>query len=149
MKKKLTLLLAVLMVFTSVVPVLAQTAQTENKKVQWLIDKNYVEGYEDGSLRLDRNITRAEFTKMIVVVQGEKVLADALKDEPSKFSDVATDHWANGYINFAAKKEYIKGYEDGTFKPEDNITNEEVIAILARLHPDFREVTSAGKDWSK
>src|SRR5699024_2705799 len=31
----------------------------------------------------------------------------------------------------------------------DNITNEEVIAILARLHPDFREVASAGKDWSK
>ncbi|WP_054251454.1 InlB B-repeat-containing protein [Neofamilia massiliensis] len=146
MKRRLSLVLALLMIFSSVVPVLAKTT---DEKIQWLVDRNYVEGYEDGSLKLENKITRAEMAKMVIKIKDKKDLADQLKDIKSKFNDVDLDHWANGYINAAVKEGYIKGYEDGSFRPDSFITNEEVITIIARLHPDFIEDKILGTDWSK
>jgi len=47
------------------------------------------------------------------------------------FSD-ATEHWANNYIGFMQEKNIMGGYDDGTFKPNQSITRQEVAAILVR-----------------
>lgn len=125
------------------------SAESKNYKVETLIEKNFVNGYEDKSLRLDKPITRAEFTKLIVEVKRERAYANKLSDEASIFKDVTKESWANGYINCATKDGYIKGYNDMTFKPQKNITNREAIAIVARLHPDFKEKNLDETDWSK
>ncbi len=45
----------------------------------------------------------------------------------NKFTDVAHSHWAYRFINSAAAMDWIKGYADGSFKPDSNTTLAEVI----------------------
>lgn len=148
MKKRfLPIIFIFIFVLTSISPVHALSS--DNYKVQWLIENKYIDGYEDGSLKLENNITRAEITKIITHIKGEEALANNMKNHPSRFNDVETSHWANGYINLAAEKGYIKGYEDGSFKAEKNISNEELITIITRLDPEFVEKPNNNSDWSK
>lgn len=146
-KKLISFLLAFIILFTSLQPVMALSS--DNYKIKWLVDNNYVEGRGEEGLELDKAITRAEITKMLVVMEGQRAKAKDLEKTPSNFTDVKIDHWANGYINLAYDKGYIKGYEDQRFRPENQITYEEIITILARLHPKFKESFSLGDDWSK
>ena len=59
-----------------------------------------------------------------------------LQLKQGKFSDVSTSHWANGVISYASEEKMkngqniVNGYPDGTFKPEDNITNAELLKML-------------------
>lgn len=48
----------------------------------------------------------------------------------NKFSDVAQGHWAYSYINAAADKGWVKGYPNGTFKPDQNITRGETMSLV-------------------
>jgi len=49
------------------------------------------------------------------------------------FSDVSQTHWAYSTISWATAKGYMKGFNDGTFKPENKVTEAEYIAVLSRL----------------
>lgn len=93
-----------------------------------------VNGYDDGTFRADRNITRAEFAAIVsrftrIDAQGE-----------SNFTDVF-GHWANDEIANATKTGWINGYEDSTFRPEGDITRAEAIVIINRIL--YRNVKSA------
>ena len=85
-----------------------------------------VTGYEDGSFRPDAPVTRAEFAA--IASRFEK-----LTQGSKSFTDVPDTHWAVRYINFAATRGWVTGYEDGTFKPEHSITRAEVAAVTCRL----------------
>ena len=85
-----------------------------------------VTGYEDGSFRPDAPVTRAEFAA--IASRFEK-----LTQGRASFTDVPDTHWAVRYINFAATRGWVTGYEDGTFKPEHSITRAEVAAVTCRL----------------
>lgn len=85
-----------------------------------------VTGYEDGSFRPDAPVTRAEFAA--IASRFEK-----LTQGSKSFTDVPGTHWAVRYINFAATRGWVTGYEDGTFKPEHSITRAEVAAVTCRL----------------
>ena len=85
-----------------------------------------VTGYEDGSFRPDAPVTRAEFAA--IASRFEK-----LTQGSASFTDVPDTHWAVRYINFAATRGWVTGYEDGTFKPEYSITRAEVAAVTCRL----------------
>ena len=79
------------------------SAAEESEKVQYLVDKGYVQGDNQGNLNLDKAITRAEFSKMIVVIDGKEEAAKKLKDEKTSFTDLPVTHWSKGYINQAVK----------------------------------------------
>ena len=83
-------------------------------------------GYEDGSFRPDAPVTRAEFAA--IASRFEK-----LTQGSASFTDVPDTHWAVRYINFAATRGWVTGYEDGSFKPEHSITRAEVAAVTCRL----------------
>ena len=85
-----------------------------------------VTGYEDGSFRPDAPVTRAEFAA--IASRFEK-----LTQGSASFTDVPDTHWAVRYINFAATRGWVTGYEDGSFKPEHSITRAEVAAVTCRL----------------
>lgn len=85
-----------------------------------------VTGYEDGSFRPDAPVTRAEFAA--IASRFEK-----LTQGSASFTDVPGTHWAVRYINFAATRGWVTGYEDGIFKPEHSITRAEVAAVTCRL----------------
>jgi len=88
-----------------------------------------LKGYDDGTFRPEATITRAEFC---AVVNRMLNLQDAVASntEPSKFSDVPSDHWAKADINVAYTMGIIKGYGDGRFGPDDYVTYEQVIKML-------------------
>lgn len=92
-----------------------------------------VNGYPDGTFGPEKTITRAEFAKIACTTAGLKDVASGMGGTASSFSDVATDHWANGWINVAAAQGFVKGDPAGTFRPEDQITQAEVITVLLRL----------------
>ena len=92
-----------------------------------------MEGYPDGTMGPERNITRAEFAKMAVITAGLEGSAQMLVGTPSRFSDVQTNAWYTGWINLAEARGFVKGYPDGTFQPSGNITYSEVITVLLRI----------------
>lgn len=88
-------------------------------------------GDENGLYRLDDTIIRSEVTKMAVTAMGMQDAADNAKGTQN-FDDVGTDHWANGYINLAVSLGLVEGDGDGNFRPNDEISYREAVAIMVR-----------------
>ncbi|WP_217593543.1 S-layer homology domain-containing protein [Cohnella sp. GbtcB17] len=86
-----------------------------------------IDGTGGGRFNPDRAITRAEFAAILVRGLGLK-----LEQGATAFADVKTTDWYGGAINAAYAYELISGYEDGTFRPNDEITREEAMTILSR-----------------
>lgn len=85
-----------------------------------------VRGYSDGTFRPNAPITRAEFAAICCRFEQ-------LTDGAATFTDVPATHWAAKSIAYAAKRGWVTGYADGTFKPGNNITRAEVAAVTCRL----------------
>ncbi len=99
-------------------------------------------GYEDGSLRLDNSIKRAEVAALTVRILGyEGVEVDG---DPRDFTDVQASYWAADVIQNAYKLKLIQGYPDMTFKPLDDISYAEVVAIMVNALGKQEELTG---DW--
>ncbi|MDW7651309.1 MAG: S-layer homology domain-containing protein [Bacillota bacterium] len=90
-------------------------------------------GYPDGTFKPDNSITRAEFAKVAVLTMGLETTADLLMNVNSKFADVEAGKWYTGYVNVATNLNVLKGYPDGTFKPDAYISEAEAITIILRL----------------
>lgn len=103
-------------------------ALSGNPKVDWLIEKGFVQGDNRG-LRLYDGITRAEATKLIVEVSGLGAQVPNFKGLKSMFTDM-NDNWAGGYVNVAVINSLINGYHDKTFRPGNYISYQEVIKML-------------------
>lgn len=86
-------------------------------------------GDENGDFRGDANITRAEFATIICRILGQEEQAKFFQDKPGHFSDTL-GHWANGYINIANQQGIINGFEDYTFRPDENVTVAQAIKML-------------------
>lgn len=87
-------------------------------------------GDENGNLRLEDTITRAEAVKMVCTAGGIKADANA-QEQP--FDDVTQAHWAYGYICAAKQADIVNGDEAGHFNPESRVTNEEIVKMLVCL----------------
>ena len=92
--------------------------------VNCLAANGIISGYPDGKFYPDNPITRAEFVAL--ASQFDEL---AVTDK-NIFPDVPDDHWALKYINSFAAKGWITGYEDGTFRPEGNITRAEAVTLI-------------------
>lgn len=95
--------------------------------VNYLVNKNVVSGYSDGTYRPDALVKRSEFSKLVAEAFD---LVDNNQQTVS-FSDVK-NHWAEPYINIVSKNELVKGYPDNTFLPENQISYAEIFTILVR-----------------
>lgn len=111
-----------------------------------LSDLGVINGHTDGTFRPYDTVTRAQFAKMLVCAMDKE--EEALDEGyASKFPDVADGYWAVPYINYVAAQGAIKGYADGTFGADKNITYAEGATILLRLLGYNSESLSA--DWAK
>ncbi|WHX48163.1 S-layer homology domain-containing protein [Paenibacillus woosongensis] len=75
----------------------------------------------------DQAITRAEFAAIMVRALGLKADRGA-----TSFSDVRSSDWYSGAVQTALAYELIRGYEDGTFGPQQQITREQAMVVIAR-----------------
>ena len=98
----------------------------------------YIFGYNDGTFRPDNDMTRAEasaiFARLIAEEKGETIKGS------SNFTDVSSKDWHKDYIGYASKYDIIKGYTDGTFRPDDPVTRAEFVSMAIRYHKLFNEV---------
>ena len=77
----------------------------------------------------NRNVTRAEFVKMLVRSLSCRY---TYLGTDTGFSDVDQNQWYAEYIKFAVEHKWINGYKDGTFRPNAPITRDEAAKILTR-----------------
>lgn len=113
--------------------------------IKSLSEKGIMTGYENGDFKPDNNISRAEFTKLIVVMLSLDESYDF------EFSDVKADKWYAGFIGAAYKNNLISGF-DSKFNPDSNITREDAVTIIYRVLESIgteikeKEVTFDDKD---
>lgn len=89
----------------------------------------YMEGYEDNSFKPDQNISREEVSKVLAIM---KLKEDVTLIEIVEFNDITNDKWSYEYIIKIAKYGIVKGYEDGSFRPQNSISREEMAVMLTR-----------------
>lgn len=82
-------------------------------------------GYGNGSFKPEQQFTREEMAKVLVVAYKPG------GNDNGHFSDVSSS-WAKDYISALAKNRMIDGYPDGTFKPDDPITQADFSRFLIR-----------------
>lgn len=96
-----------------------------NRAIATLTNMGIIKGYTDGSFQPNKSITRAELATIIARFAKLDV-------NTKTFSDI-TGHWAQKNIELAAGNGWINGYEDGTFRPNNNITRAETFAMINRV----------------
>lgn len=92
-----------------------------------------INGVDEDRFAPNREITRAEFAAIIMRALG---LAEG--EGNIEFVDIGQDVWYKGAVKTAYEYRLIKGYEDGTFKPQNKITRQEAMAMI------YRAMTIAG-----
>ncbi|MDF9839067.1 MULTISPECIES: S-layer homology domain-containing protein [unclassified Paenibacillus] len=65
----------------------------------------------------------------------------------ASFKDVGESHWAYSTVEWGVGEKIVSGYEDGTFKPQKEVTQEEFLSMLIRTY-EGTKVASAGERWS-
>lgn len=96
--------------------------------INCLASLGVLEGYGD-EFKPNRNISRAQFVTII------SRFFDEDEDESTEvsFTDVPSSSWAYPQIAMAVKNNWVKGYSDGTFKPNNNISRAEAVIIVNRV----------------
>ncbi|MCX5973804.1 MAG: S-layer homology domain-containing protein [Coprothermobacterota bacterium] len=89
-------------------------------------------GYPDKTFKPDKSVTRSEFLAVTIRALNFDKYVSGFKGA-TKYPDTAVDHWAAGYINMGTAFGIIKGYPDGTFRPDANVSYAEASTMLVRM----------------
>ena len=157
LQKILALALALIMSFSLVVTANAafsdeaDITDTYNEAVNVLSQLEVFKGYTDGTYQPQKSITRAEVAAIIYRIATGDVTDTqvSIYSDWNRFTDVHAGEWWAGYINYCANAEYIKGYGNGKFGPDDPVTGYEALAMILRavgygkMDGEFQ-----GSDWA-
>lgn len=99
--------------------------------VLYMSARGIVNGITQESFAPDQNITRAEFSALMVRMLQAMEVALPPKGS-SSFSDVSSDIWYYDTVEMAKSAGFIGGYPDGTFRPDETISREDMFLILYR-----------------
>ena len=97
-------------------------------EVEYMAQNGVIKGYPDGEFNPTNNLTRAEFAALISRYIDAKEVDDA-----DVFGDLSNKHWAYKNIMSLYRAGLIQGYEDGTFKPENEVTRAEVVTVINKI----------------
>ncbi len=143
-KKTLSVLLAAIMLLTAL-PFTAIAYGTNAKlpftdvpdnvwyrdAVQFVFDRNTMNGLQPDEFGPEKNMTRAELATMLSRIAGADVTGYA--DKASVFNDVSADKWYADYVGWAVEAGVVKGYDDGTFKADNSISRQEIAVMFVRF----------------
>jgi len=148
MKKIVSAILTIFMIISG--KALAATDVSDDTElggaVKALEEYGVINGYEDGTFRPYNDITRAEFCKMINTLFG---FTDVGVND---FNDISPEDWFYRHILIANEYEYIKGFEDNTFRGYEKVTREQASVIIYRITPLLEveniPITDEVSDWA-
>lgn len=96
--------------------------------VGFLQKQGVVQGNEMGEFMPEKQITRMEFATMMARLAGLPIDKDAV----AAFKDIKGT-WGEKEITALVEQEIVNGYEDNTFRPNNNISRAEAVAMVNRL----------------
>lgn len=148
MKKLLFSLLAVLIVLSTLTPQAANaaddlTGHAYEPEIRKLMEMGIINGYKDGTIRPNAQVTRAEFAEMVVKsfelgTEAETAsiehagFTSAATTAAVNFKDVLPGEWYYNSISIAVDAGVIKGYPENIFKPNELITREQMSTMVSR-----------------
>ncbi|TAF02846.1 MAG: DUF1565 domain-containing protein [Nostocales cyanobacterium] len=94
--------------------------------IEALAGQNIIAGFPDGTFRPNEPVTRAQFATIIT-----KALTPPAKRTAIQFKDVKSNFWAYGAIQSAYQSQFVAGYPDGTFQPQQQIPRVQALVALA------------------
>ena len=107
--------------------------------VQYVYDNDLMSGEEDTVFNPNGATTRGMIVKTLYNMEKEPAVSSA-----AVFSDVAAGKWYSDAVSWAAENEIVKGYDDGSFRPESSITRQELAAILYR-YAEYKKYDVTGR----
>jgi len=137
----LAVILAVMMIVGAALTVTAFTDVEDGYEhagaISTLTQLGVINGYADGTFKPDALVERDEMAKLVYV------LYTTFQDAGSgtvKFNDVAANNWAVGYISWCSAQSIVGGYENGEFRPDNNITYDEALKMVCATlgYTDFK-----------
>jgi hypothetical protein len=112
------------------------TSHWSEKTINIFVKLGVVNGYPDGSFHPEGSVTRAEFATIIAKV------FDLSNTGTGKTLSDAKSHWASSSIAALTENGIISGYDDGTFKPDREISRAEIISIISKIL-NFKAISGA------
>lgn len=153
MKKSLSLILAIAMVFSMFASVAfaaeattTETPKTTEEKYDALKALGIFEGDETGA-NLTGDMTRAQLAKIVT-----KLLKVEEDKAANTYTDVPADHWAAGFIGAATTAKAFDGVAPGKFDPEGKVSYQQLATVLVRLTglaQSTDAVTGKVDEWAK
>ncbi len=108
-------------------------ATTKNATAINFLRKNgIIIGYEDGTFKPDKDVSRAEMLK--ILIKGGLGLEPGAEYRKKCFNDINPSDWFANYVCYAKEKGWTEGYEDGTFQPNKTINKVEAIKFLVVIN---------------
>ncbi|MBU0767308.1 S-layer homology domain-containing protein [Patescibacteria group bacterium] len=95
--------------------------------IEWGKESNVLDGYPDGSFKAEQAVNRAEFLKIVLTAKEDFDIN--LEVEPTGFPDIDEDAWYGPYVRYAKANGIIKGYPDGTFRPDQTVNFAEALKM--------------------
>ncbi|WP_341279729.1 InlB B-repeat-containing protein [Paenibacillus sp. FSL H8-0537] len=120
------------------------SAHWAKASIKQAVSSGIVTGYQDGTFKPDKTVTRAEFAVMLM---------NALKTQGAgavlTFTDTAKiGSWAQKAVAQAVQAGIINGYEDGTFRPTGEITRAEMAAMIAGALGKYSEANATATSFA-
>ena len=108
-----------------------------------------ITGYEDGSFKPEKTVSRAEAAKMIFSIRNNgSINADSFKTAPTTFTDIS-GHWAEGYIKYCQTMGIISGKSATIFDPNGTVKGTELAKMmLVTLGYDAQKAGIYGATWA-
>nr|WP_145162954.1 S-layer homology domain-containing protein [Paenibacillus terrae] len=97
------------------------------KQLQEWVNQGTLKGFEDGTVRPNQSITRAEFIALVNRIFGYTESAQV------QFSDLSNSNWAYTDVAKAVRAGYVQGYQDQTIHPSADVTRQEAAAMIAKV----------------
>ena len=154
LKKVLALVLAFACAFTMFAGAASYSDKADIKAttaVDMLSSLGVIQGYEDGSFKPNTTVTRAQMAKMIfTIMNGGNDNASAYASLPTKFTDLPTAAWAQGYVRYLQNTGIIAGKSATKFAPNDTVTGLEAAKmVLVAAGYNAQKAGLTGAAWAQ
>jgi len=104
------------------------------KHIEYAVAQNVVKGYDDGTYKPDLVVDRGQMAvfvaRAMVTPSGDAGIPDPVP--PATFPDVLSDFWAYKQVEYCVGQGVVKGYDDGTYRPGDPVTRDQMAVYVAR-----------------
>ena len=111
------------------------------------VEIGFIAGFQDGTFRPRTAVTREQLVSMVIeALDAQDNISIALPSQVTSqpFTDVARDRWSAAKIQFASQSGIVSGYPEGDFRPAQEVTRAEMMAVLRRAAEYRKRVLGEG-----